>query len=649
MLQITDLSLAFGRQALFRRLNWQLRRGDRVGLVGPNGVGKTTLFRLIMGQIEPDRGHIRCGRETSLGYLPQEGVPIVGHSLFEEARSGLPELNAIRRELARLHAVLETGHHTQTTDELARYGQLQHRFEELDGFRADAEVAKVLNGLGFRQEQFGWATEVFSGGWQMRIALAKLLLQGPDILLLDEPTNHLDLASVLWLEGYLRAYAGSVIIVSHDRRFLDRTVTRIATIHRHGLSDYVGNYSAFERQFAQTLEADRKAYEEQQAEIERITRFINTFRYNARKAAQVQSRIKQLEKMERLPAPHTVPSGVRFHFPRAPRSGRVVLELKGVAKHYEQVQVFTRLDLTIERGDRIALLGPNGAGKSTLSRLLAGVEAPSHGQRTLGHQVALDFYAQQQADKLNTERTVYQEIASGAAFDIVPQLRTLLGTFLFSGEAVDKRVAVLSGGEKSRLALAKMLLQASNFLILDEPTNHLDLRTKDVLKQALQQFTGTFVVVSHDRDFLDGLVTKVIEMQDGRLVMYPGSFAAFLARKERDVDGEGHGTKTDQSGAQELVSAIRQAKRGKARYARQKADRAERSKRERRLAEAERRIAGLEERRREIETLMADGSVYSTPQRARQTAAEYETLKAELEQHYASWTELAEELDGEAG
>lgn len=649
MLQITDLSLAFGRQALFRRLNWQLRRGDRVGLVGPNGVGKTTLFRLIMGQIEPDRGHIRCGRETSLGYLPQEGVPIVGHSLFEEARSGLPELNAIRRELARLHAVLETGHHTQTTDELARYGQLQHRFEELDGFRADAEVAKVLNGLGFRQEQFGWATEVFSGGWQMRIALAKLLLQGPDILLLDEPTNHLDLASVLWLEGYLRAYAGSVIIVSHDRRFLDRTVTRIAIIHRHGLSDYVGNYSAFERQFAQTLEADRKAYEEQQAEIERITRFINTFRYNARKAAQVQSRIKQLEKMERLPAPHTVPSGVRFHFPRAPRGGRVVLELKGVAKHYEQVQVFTRLDLTIERGDRIALLGPNGAGKSTLSRLLAGVEAPSHGQRALGHQVALDFYAQQQADKLNTERTVYQEIASGAAFDIVPQLRTLLGTFLFSGEAVDKRVAVLSGGEKSRLALAKMLLQASNFLILDEPTNHLDLRTKDVLKQALQQFTGTFVVVSHDRDFLDGLVTKVIEMQDGRLVMYPGSFAAFLARKERDVDGEGHGTKTDQSGAQELVSAIRQAKRGKARYARQKADRAERSKRERRLAEAERRIAGLEERRREIETLMADGSVYSTPQRARQTAAEYETLKAELEQHYASWTELAEELDGEAG
>ena len=674
MLQITDLSLAFGGQELFRKLNWQLRRGERVGLVGPNGAGKTSLFRLIMGQLEPDSGQVQRGRETSLGYLPQEGVPIVGRSLFEEARAALPELSAIQHELARLHAVLEAESHTQTAEALARYGQLQHRFEELDGFRADAEVAKVLTGLGFSQEQFGWSTEIFSGGWQMRIALAKLLLQDPDILLLDEPTNHLDLDSVLWLEGYLRTYAGSVVIVSHDRMFLDRTVTRIAAIHRHSLTDYTGNYSVFERQFAQTLEADHKAYEEQQAEIERITRFINTFRYNARKASQVQSRIKQLEKMERLAAPQTAPTGVRFHFPRAPRSGRVVLELKQVGKHYDkvddpdhsikkrgsstlQVQVFNNLDLIIERGDRIALLGVNGAGKSTLSRLLAGVEAPSHGQRVLGHQVVLDFYAQQQADKLNTGRTVYQEIANGAAFDIVPQLRTLLGTFLFSGEAVEKRVSVLSGGEKSRLALAKMLLQASNFLILDEPTNHLDMRTKDVLKQALQQFTGTFLLVSHDRDFLDGLVTKVIEIQDGRLVMYPGSFEEFLARKEREggggeqsqkSNGKGQMAKIGEKSArpEEILIAIQQAKRGKALYARQKADRAERSKRERRMAETERRIAELEERQREIEALMADSSLYSTPQRAKEVAAEYETLKAELERHYTSWSELAEELDG---
>ena len=673
MLQLTDLSLAFGGQELFHKLNWQLNRGDRVGLIGPNGAGKTTLFRLMMGQLEPDGGRVQCGREVSLGYLPQEGAPIGGRSLFEEARSALPELGAIQRELARLHAVLETEDQTGTTDSLARYGQLQHRFEELDGWSADAQVAKVLSGLGFRQEQFGWPSEVFSGGWQMRIALAKLLLQGPDILLLDEPTNHLDLDSVVWLEGYLRGYAGSVIIVSHDRRFLDRTVTRIAAIHRHSLSDYSGNYSAFERQFAQTLEADRKAYEEQQAEIERITRFINTFRYNARKAAQVQSRVKQLEKIERLPAPQTPPSGVRFHFPRAPRSGRVVLELKGVGKYYDkadapnrsseksgasasQVQVFNNLDLTIERGDRIALLGVNGAGKSTLSRLLAGTEAPSCGQRVLGHQVVLDFYAQQQTDKLTTERSVYQEIASGAAFDVVPQLRTLLGAFLFSGEAVDKPVAVLSGGEKSRLVLAKMLLQASNFLILDEPTNHLDLRTKDVLKQALQQFDGTFVLVSHDRAFLDGLVTKVIELQDGQLVSYPGSFDAFVARKEREAGGEGESQRSNGKGQmakagdpEEVLSAIRQAKRGKALQVRHKAARAQRSRQERRMAETERRIAELEEQQRAVEALMADRSVYTAPGRAREVAAEYETLKRELEEHYARWSELAEELDSDTG
>ena len=690
MLQLTDLSLAFGGQELFHKLNWQLNRGDRVGLIGPNGAGKTTLFRLIMGQLEPDGGRVQCGREVSLGYLPQEGAPIGGRSLFEEARSALPELGAIQRELARLHAVLETEDQTGTTDTLARYGQLQHRFEELDGWSADAQVAKVLSGLGFRQEQFGWPSEVFSGGWQMRIALAKLLLQGPDILLLDEPTNHLDLDSVLWLEGYLRGYAGSVIIVSHDRRFLDRTVTRIAAIHRYSLSDYTGNYSAFERQFAQTLEADHKAYEEQQAEIERITRFINTFRYNARKAAQVQSRVKQLEKMERLSAPQTPPSGVRFHFPRAPRSGRVVLELKGVGKHYDkadapnrsseksgasalqadapdrsseksgasasQVQVFNNLDLTIERGDRIALLGVNGAGKSTLSRLLAGTEAPSCGQRVPGHQVVLDFYAQQQTDKLTTERSVYQEIASGAAFDVVPQLRTLLGAFLFSGEAVDKPVAVLSGGEKSRLVLAKMLLQASNFLILDEPTNHLDLRTKEVLKQALQQFSGTFVLVSHDRDFLDGLVTKVIELQDGRLVTYPGSFDAFVAHKEREAGEEGESQKSKGKGQrakggdpEEVLSAVRQAKRGKALQVRHKAARAQRSRQERRMAETERRIAELEEQQRAVEALMADRSVYTAPGRAREVAAEHDTLKRELEEHYASWSELAEELDGETG
>jgi ATP-binding cassette, subfamily F, member 3 len=664
MLQLINLSLSFGGQELFRGLNWHLRKGDRVGLVGPNGAGKTTLFRLITSQIEPDAGTVQRGRAITIGYLPQEGIAVAGRSLFAEARSALPQLTDIQDELSVIHAALERdGVAGEEHDELlARYGDLQHRFEELGGFRADAEVATVLTGLGFREDQFDRRTETFSGGWQMRIALAKLLLQQPDILLLDEPTNHLDLDSLLWLEGYLKAYRGSIVIISHDREFLDRMVLRIAVLHRCTLSEYVGNYSAFERQFEREVEAYHKAYEEQQAEIERIKKFIDTFRYNARKAAQVQSRVKQLEKMERLETPQRVPKGVRFHFPPAPRSGRVVLELRGVGKRYGDLQVFRNLDLIIERGDRVALVGVNGAGKSTLSRILAGVEDPTEGERRLGYQVVLDYYAQQQADRLQGESTVYQEIAQNARLEMVPELRTLLGAFLFSGDTVEKKVGVLSGGEKSRLALAKMLLRPSNLLLLDEPTNHLDMRTKDVLREALLQFGGTFVIVSHDRYFLRGLATKVLEMRDGQLTMYPGTFEEFLQWKEQrgesevrsprsEVQGSKSGVRSPGSGvanlqsAKDVLAVIEEAKRGKMTYAQQKAARAERQKQERRLGDVEQHIAMLEERKAAIEALMADGATFGDPQRARDLATEYDTLKRELEERYATWTELAEEMD----
>ena len=671
MLQLINISLSFGGQELFRGLNWHLRKGDRVGLVGPNGAGKTTLFRLITGHLEPDAGTIQRGRAVTLGYLPQEGIEVAGRSLFAEARSALPQLTDIHNELAVIHAALERdGHEGDEHDELlARYGDLQHRFEELGGFRADAEVAKVLTGLGFREEQFERRTDTFSGGWQMRIALAKLLLQQPDILLLDEPTNHLDLDSMLWLEGYLRAYSGSVVVVSHDREFLDRMVTRIAALHRGTLSEYTGNYSAFVGQFERDLDVYRKAYEEQQEEIARIQRFINTFRYNARKASQVQSRVKQLDKLERLEAPQAVPKGVRFHFPPAPRSGRVVLELRGVGKHYGALQVFRNLDLIIERGDRIVLVGVNGAGKSTLSRILAGVEDATEGERRLGYQVALDYYAQQQAEQLQGENTVYQEITRDARLEIVPELRTLLGTFLFSGDTVNKRVAVLSGGEKSRLALAKMLLQPSNLLILDEPTNHLDIRTKDVLREALRQFSGTFILVSHDRYFLKGLVTKVLELREGQLVIYPGTFEEFLQWKEGQQESKAQSPKpkvqspelrgqkpdsalrTPHSALRNshleagVLAVIEEVKRGRLTYEQQKAARAERQKREKRLAELERQVATLEERKIAIEALMADGATFSDPQRAREVAVEYETLKRELEERYTAWAELAEEMD----
>jgi len=661
MLQLINVSLSFGGQELFRGLNWHLRNGDCVGLVGPNGAGKTTLFRLITGQVEPDNGLVQRGRGVTIGYLPQEGIAVSGRSLFAEARGGLPQLTDIHTELSEIQTALERNDlEAEEHDELLiRYGDLQHRFEELDGFRADAEVAKVLTGLGFREDQFERLTETFSGGWQMRIALTKLLLQQPDVLLLDEPTNHLDLDSLLWLEGYLKAYHGSIVLISHDREFLDHMVTRIAALHRHTLAEYVGNYSAFERQFEREVETYAKAYQEQQEEVERLRRFIDTFRYNARKASQVQSRIKTLEKMERLEAPQSVPKGVRFHFPSAPRSGRVVLELRGVGKNYGPLQVFRNLDLIIERGDRLALVGMNGAGKSTLSRILAGVEEADEGERHVGYQVVGDYYAQQQAELLDSDKTVYQEIAGIARLEVVPQLRTLLGAFLFSGDAVEKRIGVLSGGEKSRLALAKMLLQPSNFLVLDEPTNHLDIRTKDVLREALQQFGGTFVIVSHDRYFLKGLATKVLEMHDGQLVVYPGTFEEFLQWKEESkvqspkskVQSPGFRTVNPQStirnpqSAMEVLAVIEEAKRGKMAYAQQKAVRAERQKRERRLAEVEQQIAACEERKTSLESLMADGAAFSDPQRARALTAEYETLKRELEGRYAAWTELAEEME----
>ena len=664
MLQLINLSLAFGGQELFRNLNWHIRRGDRVGLVGPNGAGKTTLFRLLTGQLEPDAGRVQRDRDLSIGYLPQEGIEISGRDLFAETRSALPELTTLQQELETIQAALGSTNGAASdasaqAELITRYGALQHRIEELDGFQADAQVAKVLTGLGFHEAQFTARTETFSGGWQMRIALAKLLLRQPDVLLLDEPTNHLDLDSLLWLEAYLHNYRGSIVIVSHDRAFLDRMVNRVAALHRSALTEYTGNYSTFERVFEEHLESYRKAYDTQQEEIERLTRFINTFRYNARKAPQVQSRVKQLEKMEKLDPPQAVPKGVRFHFPQAPRSGRRVIEFQGVGKRYDSVQVFENLDLVIERGDRVAVVGVNGAGKSTLSRLLSGVEAPTSGSRQLGHQVVLDYYAQQQAERLQTDNTVYEEILREAATDVVPQLRTLLGTFLFSGDTIEKRVAVLSGGEKSRLALAKMLLQASNLLILDEPTNHLDIRTKDILKEALLQYAGTFVVVSHDRYFLNGLVTKVLELQDGRCTTYPGTFEEFLDRKKRQTDpsprreqarlqrvvqrAAGASSTASAAGIEGTLAAIREAKRGKRAYQQQKAARAERQKRAKRLAALEQHIATLEDHTEKLERCLADEKTFQDQAKAREVASQYEQVKQQLDEQYAEWTALAEE------
>jgi ATP-binding cassette subfamily F protein 3 len=476
--------------------------------------------------------------DTTIGYLPQDGIVHHGRTVYEEVVLAFQELLALKEEQHRIEDAL--AHATEDGDGhdklLERYAEVTDRFKHLGGWEIDARVADVLKGLGFSLADQQRRTEEFSGGWQMRIALAKLLLARPNLLLMDEPTNHLDLPARNWLEEYLADYPGSVVLVSHDRYFLDATVKRITEVGLKTLTDYHGNYSHYAVEHAARMERLREAHRRQSEEIEKSEVFINRFRYTATKAKQVQSRIKLLDKVERIEIPPERKK-IRFKFPEAPRPGRVVLETKGVRKAYGDNVVLRHLDLMVERGDRIALVGPNGAGKSTLMRILAGVDRPDEGVRIEGHKVVLDYFAQDQAAVLNPTRTVIEEMSSASSVSMAPMIRTILGGFLFESDDVFKKVAVLSGGERNRLALAKMLLSASNVLVLDEPTNHLDLDSKEVLLDALEDYGGTLVFVSHDRYFVDKLATKVIEVGGGEAPLYPGGYEDFLYWKRQREAG----------------------------------------------------------------------------------------------------------------
>jgi ATP-binding cassette subfamily F protein 3 len=539
MIHVEGLSKRYGDKVLFEDVPWHVRKRDRIGLSGPNGAGKTTLLRMLAGLEEPDAGAIRMASETTIGYLPQDGIVHHGRTVYAEVVLAFEELLALRDEQHRIEDALaqateEDGGHEKL---LERYAEVTERFKQLGGWEIDARVAAVLKGLGFSPADQERRTEEFSGGWQMRIALAKLLLARPNLLLMDEPTNHLDLPARNWLEEYLRDYPGSVVLVSHDRYFLDATIRRITEVGLKTLTDYHGNYSHYVVEHTARMERLREAWRRQNEQIEKAETFINRFRYQATKAKQVQSRIKQLDKVERIELPPERKK-IRFHFPEAPRPGRVVLELQEVKRAYGTNVVLRRVDLLVERGDRIALVGPNGAGKSTLMRLLAGVDRPDEGLRREGHRVMLDYFAQDQAAELDPSRTVYEEMTSSSPMGMVPMIRTLLGGFLFEGDDVYKKVAVLSGGERNRLALATMLLRPSNVLLLDEPTNHLDLDSKEVLLDALADYGGTLVFVSHDRYFVDRLATKVIEGGGGAAPVYPGGYEDFLYWKVQREAGE---------------------------------------------------------------------------------------------------------------
>jgi ATP-binding cassette subfamily F protein 3 len=546
VIQLSDLTKSFGDRTLLEHVTWQIGDGDRVGLCGPNGAGKTTLLKMLAGIDEPDSGHIVTPSTLTIGYLPQDGLEHRGRTVFEEASSAFQPLLDIKTEMHDIEdqlgdpSVPDSEHETM----LGRYAELQDRFRLDEGYSMDLRIATVLRGLGFGTDDAERPCETFSGGWQMRIALAKLLLGRPNLLLLDEPTNHLDLEARNWLEEYLHDYPYAVILVSHDRYFLDAVVTRITDVHLRRLTDYVGNYSKYVEQRDAMLERLRTAKREQDEEVARVEMFINRFRYQATKAAQVQSRIKMLEKVVPIEVP---PERKRIHFtfPACAKSGRTVLELKHVRKAYppppgfgrQALTVFQDVNLHIERGDRIALVGPNGTGKSTLMRLLSGEEQADAGTRTEGHQVVMEYFAQDEANRLDAALTVYETLAGGSPNNMVPAIRNILGGFLFSGDDVYKKAGVLSGGERTRLAVARMLLRPSNTLLLDEPTNHLDLDSKDVLLEALADYGGTLILVSHDRYFVEKLANKIIEIGHGQAVVYPGTYSEFLWSKANQAQG----------------------------------------------------------------------------------------------------------------
>jgi ATP-binding cassette subfamily F protein 3 len=540
MIQLSSLSKSFGDRVLLDAVSWQIDDRERVGLAGPNGAGKTTLLKILAGLDEPDSGTVVKPSGLLVGYLPQDGLNHSGRTLLEEAGLAFKPLLDMRDEIQSLEERLadDSAPESEHAAMLTRYSELQENFRRLEGYSIDLKITSVLRGLGFSPDDFDKPSETFSGGWQMRIALAKLLLTRPGLLLLDEPTNHLDLEARNWLEEYLADYPHAVILVSHDRFFLDAVVTRITEIGLRKLTDYTGNYSEYLKERDARMERLRQQKHDQDDEIERMQAFINRFRYQATKAAQVQSRIKMMEKIVPIEIP-AERKRVHFTFPPCAKSGRTVLDLREVHKAYGDRVVFDRANVHIERGDRIALIGPNGAGKSTLMRMLSGVESPDRGTRTEGHQVITQYFAQDEATRLDPTLTVYQTLAGDAPIHMVPHIRNILGGFLFSGDDVDKPVRVLSGGERTRLAVARMLLRPSNTLLLDEPTNHLDLDSKDVLLEALEDFGGTLIFVSHDRYFVDKLATKVINIGGGDALLYPGNYEEFLWSQKQREKGEG--------------------------------------------------------------------------------------------------------------
>ena len=627
MITIKNLSLSFGEQVIFRGLNLQIPDNARIGLVGSNGAGKTTLLRVITGELDHDSGTVERSRGLTVGHLPQDLVEIDSVPLMDylKHRAGISSVEAKLRSVEEKLSQNPENH----SELLEEHSRLERRFENLGGFAFEAMAMKVLHGLGFRKDDSEKNCRDFSGGWKMRIAMAALLLSAPDVLLLDEPTNHLDTESMEWLEGWLRTHKGAVVSVSHDVRFLENTAENIADLERGTITLYPYGYDEYVEVKAQNQELLQKAYTQQQAKIAKIESFVTRFRYKATKAAQVQSRKKQRDKIDRIELAQDSKT-VRLTIPEAPASGWEVLKAQDLAKCYGELEVFSGVSFVLNRGERVALVGVNGAGKSTLLRLLSLTEQPTAGSVRLGHNVKAAYYSQESAQNIDYANTVWEEARSVSSKLNDVERRSLLGAFLFSGDDIHKSASVLSGGEKARLALYKLMLEETNFLILDEPTNHLDQNTREIVERALLKYQGTLLIVSHDRHFLDALAERVLEIRDGKLYDYPGNYSWFLEKREESIaesqsDSSIHQKVRKAKPDAEKLKEIREVKKRVAVI-------------ERDIAESESRLNEIDEALCRPETLADSGKVQSL-------MIERDNLDRKLKNSYSDWEKLSIRLE----
>ena len=630
MISINNLSVQFTGTELFKNVTFNIADHDRVGLVGMNGAGKSTLLKVLCGWQEPESGTLVIASGQTVGYLPQEMVPDAVGTVIEEALTAFSQLDEMEREQERLTAEIaeRTDYESvEYTRLLERHHEVTEHLSMLGGGRRREAAEKVLLGLGFRHDDFERPVAVFSGGWQMRVELAKLLLRHPDFLLLDEPTNHLDIESIQWLENYLTAYTGAVVLVSHDRTFLDNITKRTIEITAGRIYDYKCPYSEYVVQMQERRASQMAQLTNQQRQVAQIEAFIERFRYKATKAKQVQSRVKMLERMEKITVDEVSTESIHFQFPPAPHSGKIVVECSHLGKAYGEHQVFDGVDMLLTAGKKVAFVGRNGEGKTTLAKILVGDINDYTGTFRLGQGVLLGYYAQNQAAMLNLEKTVFETIDDVAQGDIRPKIRNILGSFLFGDEDIDKKVKVLSGGEKARLALAKLLLTPSNLLVLDEPTNHLDMNSKDILKNALLQYSGTLIVVSHDRDFLSGLTDELYEFRDGAVHEFKGDIMEFLeVSRESRISRDSRDSRESRSSRE--PSASKQA------YEQSKERERERRKLQNAVTQIEKEIEALEQQLADKDALLASGA----PQDA-SFYNDYQQLKRQLESKMEAWEE----------